>query len=79
MSALSAEQIRSRPPPSGQLAQLAYNASLLRRYAADVLRGTFTALLLRVSSTSSERMTWAVAEAAGEVDVGERTVHSSSS
>jgi hypothetical protein len=29
--------------PSGQLAQLSYYASLLRRHAADVLRGTFTA------------------------------------
>ena len=29
--------------PSGQLAQLTYYASLLRRHAADVLRGTFTA------------------------------------
>lgn len=30
-------------PPTGQLAQLSCYASLLRRHAADVLRGTFTA------------------------------------
>jgi hypothetical protein len=32
-----------RQSPSGQIAQLSHDASLLRRYASDVLRGDFSA------------------------------------